>query len=186
MKNLEAVIPLAEGFEEMEVVITADILRRAGVELQLAGLGMVGPIPGSRGIRIAPDVQWEHCTDHPITMLVLPGGDLGVRNLGRSESLKKLLQRRHAENQCIAAICAAPGLLASLGILQGRRVTSFPGILDPSSLDYHYLELPVVQDGHLVTSRGPGTAMDFALALVEILRGAEARQKTGAALQRPH
>ncbi len=186
MQDQNAVIPLAEGYEEMEVTITADILRRAGIGVRLAGMGTASPIPGSRGIRIAPDLQWEQCMDHPMAMLVLPGGDLGVRNLGRSESLRTFLQKRHTENQGIAAICAAPGLLAPLGILQGRRVTSFPGVLDPSSRDYHYLERPVVIDGHLVTSRGPGTAMDFALALVEILRGPEVRRETEAPLQRPH
>ncbi len=176
-------IPLAEGFEDMEAVIVCDILRRADVQVTLAGL-TAGPVRGARGIRLIPDALLADVAQEAFDVLILPGGRLGSQRLGEDAHLISLLRKRHEQGGMIAAICAAPGVLAAQGLLEGRAVTAYPGTLDPHSPHYHYQETAVVVDGPLVTSRGPGTAMDFALTLVELLLGPETRIQVEAPLQR--
>jgi len=178
-------IPLADGFEDMEAVIVCDILRRADVQVTLAGLG-AGPVRGARGIQILPDALLADVAQESFDLLVLPGGRLGSQRLGEDSRLLDLLRERHERGEMIAAICAAPGVLAAQGLLEGRAVTAYPGTLDPHSPHYHYQETAVVVDGPLVTSRGPGTAMDFALTLVELLLGPAQRAQVEAPLQRSH
>ncbi|WP_291511281.1 DJ-1 family glyoxalase III [Acidithiobacillus sp.] len=182
--NLRVLIPIAEGFEEMEAVTCIDILRRAGCTVVVAGIGP-SPVRASRGLRVVPDADWETARSEPWDLVVLPGGAAGVQALSASTTLRAFLLDRHRRRQRIAAICAAPGLLAELGMLEGRRVTAFPGVLDPHSPHYQWVDQAVVVDGSLVTSQGPGTALDFALTLVEILVGAQRRQEVEAPLQRP-
>lgn len=182
--NLRVVIPIAEGFEEMEAVTCVDILRRAGFTVVVAGIGPT-PVRASRGLRVVPDADWEAVHSESWDLIVLPGGAAGVQALSASASLRAFLLDRHQQCQRIAAICAAPGLLAELGILEGRRVTAFPGLLDPQCPSYRLVDAPVVVDGPVITSRGPGTALDFALTLVELLAGTSRRRDTEAPLQRP-
>jgi len=182
--NPRVVLPIAEGFEELEAVTCIDILRRAGCTVVVAGVGPP-PIRASRGLRVLPDADWEGVRSESWDLVVLPGGAAGVRAMSGCPSLRAFLLDRHRRGQRIAAICAAPGLLAELGILEGRQVTAFPGVLDPGSPHYHLVDKPVVVDGSLVTSQGPGTALDFALTLVELLGGAQRRQEVEAPLQRP-
>lgn len=120
-------------------------------------------------------------------MLALPGGMPGANNLRDDPRIQALLQKMAQQHKFIAAICAAPKALAQAGILHGKKVTSYPGSLDASQLQsVHYLEQPVVVDGNIVTSRGPGTAMDFVLVLIELLVGKPKRNEVEKALQRPH
>ncbi|MGE4530383.1 MAG: DJ-1 family glyoxalase III [Acidithiobacillus sp.] len=179
----QVVIPVADGFEDMEVVICCDILRRAGLTVILTAL-RPGQVTGGRGLCLQPDAIWDDMATADIDLILLPGGMGGVENLARHAPLLKLLQHRMQQGKLIAALCAAPGLLATQGLLDGRRVTAYPGVLDPFSSQYHYEETPVVVDGPLITSRGPGTAMDFALTLVEMLLGPDKRQEIEAPLQR--
>jgi len=119
-------------------------------------------------------------------MIVLPGGQPGTDNLNADPRIHSVLTRLHQQDKYIAAICAAPKVLAQAGLLNNKRATSFPGSLDNSPVDnLQYQTIAVVQDGKLITSRGPGTAMDFALTLIEILCGKATRDAVENPLQRP-
>ncbi|WP_298172559.1 DJ-1 family glyoxalase III [Acidithiobacillus sp.] len=179
---IQILIPLADGFEDMEVVISCDILRRAGLTVVLAGLD-TGLVTGGHGLRLQPDALLADVVSIDIDVILLPGGTGGVQRLAKHRPLIQLLQERHRRGLIIAAICAAPGMLATHHLLDGRQVTAYPGTLDPQSSNYTYQESAVVIDGPLITSRGPGTAMDFALTLVELLLGPEKRRETEAPLQ---
>jgi len=165
-------------------VTVIDLLRRAEIEVVTAGLA-AGPVRASRGTVLLPDTTLDEALARDYDMVVLPGGEPGASHLGRDARLRELLQRMAASGKFIAAICAAPKVLASAGLLDGKRATAFPGVLDPASFPAIRLETrAVVRDGQTLTSRGPGTAMDFALALVEALCGAEKRAAVETALQR--
>ena len=167
-----ALIPLAPGFEEIEAVTVIDVLRRAGVEVVVAGT-QPGPIEGSHGIQVTPDKKLEEVRAEEFDMIVLPGGGKGVENLKKHPKIPALLGDFFAKDKVVAAICAAPSLLAANGLLCGKRATSHPSVKEKVAETSNYSEQRVVTDGKLVTSRGPGTAMEFALKLVEILAGAE-------------
>jgi protein deglycase len=178
-------VPLAEGFEEIEAVTMIDLLRRAGVEVVTAGLAP-GPVTGSHGISLAPDTDLGSVLDQQFDMAALPGGMPGAANLAADPRLVAFLRQLADHGGCVAAICAAPSVLAQAGLLAGKRATSFPGFLDPERAPGTILsDEPVVADGQVITSRGPGTAMDFALALIERLEGASVRRSVEARLQRP-
>ena len=178
-------VPLAPGFEEIEAVTVIDILRRAGVEVVTAALEP-GPVEGSHGIPVVPDGSIDEVLEDDFDMLVLPGGMPGADHLEKDARVASLLRRLADSGRFTAAICAAPKVLAAAGLLEGRRATSFPGFLDPARVPGLRLsDAPVVEDGPVITSRGPGTAMDFALALVERLEGGKARNVVEARLQRP-
>lgn len=162
-------VPLAPGFEEIEAVTVIDILRRADVHVTVAGT-LAGSITGSRGVVITPDATLDAVTDAPFDMVVLPGGGPGTEALRRDPRVASLLTRHADRGEWIAAICAAPTVLADAGLLAGRRVTSFPSVQSQlSAADYRTDR--VVVDGRIITSRSPGTALEFALALVEHLVG---------------
>ncbi len=163
-------VPLAEGFEEIEAVTIIDVLRRAGVEVTVAGLE-ARQVTGSHGITLNTDELLGNVLHTDWDAIVLPGGMPGAQHLEDDADLRRLLQNAAKQNKHIAAICAAPKVLAAAGLLSGKRATSYPGFLKPGQVQY--LEEPVVSDGKLTTSRGPGTALKFALALVEKLVGAE-------------
>jgi len=178
-------VPLAQGCEEIEAVTIIDLLRRGGVEVVTAGLDE-RPVRASRGTVLVPDTTLDQVLDHAFDMIALPGGQPGADNLAADERLRRLLQRTAEREAYTAAICAAPRVLADAGLLHGRQATSFPGALDDRAVEnLTYREQPVVTDGRVVTSRGPGTAMDFALHLLELLQGRAKRDAVEAALQRP-
>lgn len=179
-----ALIPLAPGCEELEAVTIIDLLRRADFDVVTAGL-LEGPITASRRTVLVPDVLLVDVADHEFDLIALPGGMPGAQHLAESEVLAGMLARQNEREALIGAICAAPRVLASLGLLAGRRATSFPGALDEfKDESFDIVDDSVVIDGHVVTSRGPGTAMDFALALIELLAGREKRQAVEDPLQR--
>jgi len=160
-----------------------DLLRRADVGVITAGLDDK-PVRASRGMVLVPDTTLDQALKQEYDMVVLPGGLPGADHLNNDPRIRTLLTRMAQNDRYTAAICAAPKVLASAGLLDGRKVTSFPGVLDAfPGLDYS--SDPVVMDGKVITSRGPGTAMDFALALIEILAGRQKRDQVEAALQRP-
>lgn len=178
-------VPLAEGFEEVEAVTVIDLLRRAGIQVISAGLE-AGPVTASRGVVIVPDAELDTVLGDEFDMVVLPGGGPGAERLDRDPRIAALLQRMAAAGRYTAAICAAPKVLGRAGLLAGRSATSFPGALDGLEVPgLRYCEHPVVVDGTVITSRGPGTAMDFALTLIEHLSGPERRRQVASALQRP-
>jgi 4-methyl-5(b-hydroxyethyl)-thiazole monophosphate biosynthesis len=177
-----ALILFAEGSEELEAVTVINILRRAGVEVTVAGL-REGPLRGSRGTALLPDATLDKALTRDYDMVVLPGGQPGTNHLKADERVLKLVRQMHDADRYVAAICAAPSVLATAGLLDGKQATSFPGALDAFP---KVLRQPqaVVEDGKLITSRGPGTAMDFALVLVERLAGHAKRQEVEAGLVR--
>ena len=175
-------VPLTQGCEEIEAVTIIDILRRADIDVVTAGL-VPGVVEASRGVKLVPDTELDAVMTEEFDMIVLPGGRGGADRLASDPRILKLLVRAAEGGRYTAAICAAPRVLAEAGLLAGRRATSFPGVLD----DMNGIELtrePVVTDGKIVTSRGPGTAMDFALELIRLLLGDEARAKVESPLQR--
>jgi 4-methyl-5(b-hydroxyethyl)-thiazole monophosphate biosynthesis len=169
----KVLIPLAEGFEEIEALATADILRRAGIEVVLAGIpGTM--IKGRSGVKVVADSRIDEINKNDYDCLVLPGGNPGYINLGKSKIVTEIINDFNSKGKPIAAICAAPSILAKQGILDNKRATIYPGM---------EREIPrprpasVVTDGHITTSQGPGTAIDFALEIVKTLLGSGQAEK---------
>lgn len=180
----KVLVPLAPGCEEIEAVTAVDILRRAGIEVTTAGLNE-GPVQASRGTRLVPDTTLDRVLQDNYDMIVLPGGMPGAEHLKNDKRVIQLLKRMSAEGRYVSAICAAPIALHAAGLTEGKKATSYPGFLDKLPGSHAYVKDAVVVDGKLVTSRGPGTAMDFALQLVELLAGKPKRDAVEAALERP-
>ncbi len=168
-------VPLAQGCEELEAVTITDILTRAGVAVVTAGLDDK-PVKASRGLTLLPDASLDQVIDEAFDMIVLPGGLPGADHLNNDPRIHLLLKRLASEGKYTTAICAAPKVLAQAGLLDGRKATSYPGVLDKMNLPRVDVQLErVIVDDKIVTSRGPGTAMDFALELVEKLVGHDKR-----------
>lgn len=178
-------VPLAEGFEEIEAVAVVDLLRRAGIAVRTAALGS-REVTGSHGITVLADIGLDEAVAADYDMIVLPGGMPGAKHLNADARVIELLQQLAAAGRYTAAICAAPSVLAHAGLLRDRTATSFPGfLLADSAPGLRLSEAPVVIDGKVATSRGPGTAIPFALALIELLEGPEARRAVQDRLQLP-
>lgn len=178
-------VPLAEGCEELEAVTVIDLLRRAGIEVVTAGLA-AGPVRASRGVVLLPDTTLDAIADEDFDMVVLPGGLAGADHLDGDARIQRILRRTAQAGRYTAAICAAPKVLATAGVLDGKRATGYPGVLERLSLPKtELLAQPVVTDGRVITSRGPGTAMDFALELIERLLGKDRRDEVEHPLMRP-
>ena len=166
-------VPLAEGFEEIEALTVVDVLRRAGIDVDT--VGVVGSVISSaHGIRLMVDKRLSEVDQANYDAIILPGGNPGYINLGRSSQLIEMLKKFNSQNKLIGAICGAPSILAKEGFLDNKRATIFPG--NEKILAYPR-DKPVVIDGNIITSQGPGTAMEFALKIVEKLLGAEKVQK---------
>ncbi|MEQ1590805.1 MAG: DJ-1 family glyoxalase III [Thiobacillaceae bacterium] len=177
-------VPLAEGCEELEAVTIIDLLRRAGVEVVVAGLKS-GIVKASRGTQLMPDTTLDAALQDEYDMVVLPGGMPGAQHLKDDARVVAFVQKMATAGRFTAAICAAPTVLAAAGVLEGKTATSYPGFLDKMHLPNVTLSTEaIVRDGLVITSRGPGTAMDFALSLVEILMGLETRHQVESSLVR--
>jgi 4-methyl-5(b-hydroxyethyl)-thiazole monophosphate biosynthesis len=178
----KVLVPLAQGCEEIEAVTVIDILRRAGITVVSAGLDNL-PVLASRGVVLMPDSTLDAVLHDEFDMIVLPGGQPGTNNLKADQRIITLLQQMARQGKYVTAICAAPAVLASAGLLDGKQATSFPGSLTPFP-KVKQQHAAIAEDGKLITSRGPGTAMDFALTLVERLAGSAMRQEVETGLQR--
>lgn len=166
----KVLVPLADGFEEIEAVTVIDVLRRAGVEVVVAALQGDSAV-GSHGLRICADNSLAEVDASEVDGVVLPGGQPGATNLRANTLLREILQRCAQADKFVAAICAAPTVLEAAGLLAGKQATAYPGEAIPSA---EYLFERVVEDGKIITSRAAGTAMEFALTLVRRLVGHEA------------
>jgi 4-methyl-5(b-hydroxyethyl)-thiazole monophosphate biosynthesis len=162
---MKVLVPLANGSEEMEAIILVDVLRRANWEVVIAGLSE-GSIEASRGVQILPDCSWEEVNPALFDMLLLPGGWNGTLAFCAHKGLCQALQSFDQQKKWIAAICAAPLALHAAGILEGRSFTCYPGVEKELPAHFQRKNHPVVIDGHLLTSQGPGTAFEFALSLL--------------------
>ncbi len=168
-------IVLGTGFEEMEAVVPCDLLRRAGVDARFVGIGGL-EITGSRGITVkAQETETEASWDEA-EMIVLPGGLGGVASIQGSTVVMDAVQKAYGEDRWVAAICAAPTILASLGFTDGKRACCYPGMEDEMG-SAHMENVGCVRDGKLITGRAAGSAFDFGLALIEALKGKEAAQQ---------
>ena len=164
---MKVMVPFAEGFEEIEALTIVDVLRRAGIEIDM--VGVVGSvITGGHGVRITVDKKLIEVKANDYDGIVLPGGDPGYMNLGRSSKLLEIINQLNAKGKLIGAICGAPSVLAKAGILENKKATIYPGM--EKELPYPRGDRIVV-DGNIITSQGPGTTMEFALKIVEILMG---------------
>lgn len=172
---MKILVPLANGFEEIEAVNVIDILRRGDVDVVTAGL-TEGLVEGSHKIKMLPDTTLDKIDYQDFDGLVLPGGAPGFVNLGNDERILKMAQEMDAAGKVVAAICAAPSVLIKAGVLQGRKATVSPSGKAQVEACANFSEERVVVDGNLVTSRSPGTALEFALKLVEVLAGKEKMQ----------
>ena len=169
----KVLVPLAPGFEEIEAITVIDILRRAGVEVVVAGLRH-GPIEASRKTKHLPDCVLDDVRAEDLDMIVLPGGQPGATNLRNDPRIKRIIQTLQSNNRSVAAICAAPTVLGAYGLLHNRAATSHPSVREEvEAVAGKYSDDRVVVDGPVVTSRAAGTAMEFAFKLVELLVGPE-------------
>ncbi len=162
----------AEGFEEIEAVTVVDVLRRAGVKIVMVSMTGNREVRGAHQIPVITDELFEFVDHQGADILILPGGMPGTRNLAASTKLGELLKKYNAEGKWVTAICAAPSILGGLGILKGKNATCYPGF-EPQLEGATISHAPVVLDGNVITSRGAGTALDFALKLVEVSVGIE-------------
>ena len=167
-----ALVLVAPGTEEMEAVISIDVLRRGGIDVTVAGVDGTDPIRCSRGVVITPDVALDG-VDDDFDIVVLPGGGEGAQRLALSARVGDILRRQEQSGRLVGAICAAPIALEAHGVFEGRQLTSHPSVKEVLEDWGEYSEHPVVADGNLITSRGPGTAFPFALRIVGTLTDAE-------------
>ena len=182
---VRVLVPLAPGFEDLEATTIVDLLRRAGFEVVTAGLAP-GLVQGARGMRVQPDASLDEVREQAFDLIALPGGMPGAEHLKNDARILALLKKMAAAGKYTAAICAAPIALAAAGLLDGKKATSYPGFIDKLELPHTVcVSDAVVVDGRVVTSRGPGTAMDFALVLIALLAGEAKREQVEAGLVRP-
>lgn len=173
----------ANGFEEIEAITPVDLLRRAGLEVTTVGVGG-RQITGSHGITITCDITDAEATPENLEMVVLPGGMPGASNLDQSPVVQQFIDKAVEQGSWLGAICAAPFILGSRGLLKGRKATCFPGF--ESKLEgATYTGSPVEQDGNFITARGAGVAVDFALTLVQALTSPAKAKELSATIQRP-
>lgn len=169
-------VAMANGFEEIEAIAVVDILRRAGIDLRMFSISGNKIVEGAHGIRITAEYLFDEIDFSKADMLILPGGLPGTTYLREHEGLNKVIKDMYSKDKWLAAICAAPTVYGSLGLLDGRKSVCYPGCENGMGLA-EIVNENVVVDGHFVTSKGPGTAMYFGLKLVEILAGKEMANK---------
>lgn len=174
--NKRICVFLADGFEEIEGLTVVDLLRRAGADVETVSVTGEKLIHGAHGIDVMADFLFEEMEFEGTDMLVLPGGMPGTIHLGEHSGLCRLLQQYHDSEKYIAAICAAPTVFGKLGFLRGRKAVCYPGMED-GLCGAKALKTPVAVDGHIITSRGLGTAIAFSLVLIEVLYDREKADK---------
>ncbi len=175
---------LADGFEEVEAIAPVDICRRAGIEvLTVSIMGDSKRVMGSHGIPVEADALFSKTEFDDFDMLVLPGGTVGTQNLRACEPLCELFRQAGGQNRRLAAICAAPSILGSLGLLKGYAACCYPGF--ESSLEGADVKAgeKVVTDRNIITGRGMGVSIDFGLAIVKALLGEEAALRISSTIQ---
>lgn len=181
----KVLIPLAEGCEELEAVTLIDLLRRAGITVVTASLTDQHQLTASRGVGLVADATLDDVIINDFDMLVLPGGQPGTDNLNADPRIHAIAKRLYLAGKPIAAICAAPLVFVSSGLLEGKKVACYPGSLTTEKqFDIDICDDAIVVDNNIFTSRGPGTAMDFALTLIEHLANKQTRDEVEAGLVR--
>lgn len=162
---MKALVPIANGCEEMEAVIIIDTLRRAEWDVTVAGL-TAGSIEAAHGTRLVPDIPWDQINSADYDVLLLPGGFGGTETLMEHAGVQQALRDYDEKGKWIGAICAAALALHTAGILEGKKFTCYPGVEAKLPPNVQPVNEVVVVDGHLITSQGPGTAFEFALKVI--------------------
>jgi 4-methyl-5(b-hydroxyethyl)-thiazole monophosphate biosynthesis len=166
---MKILVPLAPGFEEIEAVTIIDVFRRAGLDVVSACL-QENPVTGSHGIAIHADTSLMAVDSASLGAVVLPGGMPGSKNLKDSPEILSLVRELHGRGAIVAALCAAPIVLGHAGILKGKKATCYPGF-EGQLAGAEYIPGPFIVDGAIITGRGPGCAIPFALKIVEAIKG---------------
>ena len=163
---------LAPGFEEVEALTPIDLLRRAGAQVTVISIGEEKAVMGSHQITVTADAVFEEIDFSDQDLFILPGGQPGTNNLKACVKLRNLLEAANKKGKLLAAICAAPTVFGDMGLLKGKKATCYPGC-EEGLVGAECLADRIVVDGNLTTSRGVGTAIPFALSLIEQLFGKE-------------
>jgi len=172
---MKVVVPLTEGFEEIEFNAIVDILRRADIDVTTAGL-REGLIEGAHKVKVMADTSIDKIIPNDFDAIVLPGGYPGFVKLGEDKRVLKLVQEMDKAGKYVSAICGAPAVFAKAGILKGRKATIHPAVKEQLT-DAQFVEERVVVDGKLITSQAPGTVIEFVLKIVELLAGEDKMKK---------
>ncbi len=178
---MKVLVLMAEGLEEIETITIIDVLRRAEVDVTTAATGK-NPVPGSHDISILADILLEEANESVYDAVVLPGGMPGSANLRDDNRVISMIQSFHASSRYVGAICAAPIVLGRAGLVEGKKATCFPGFENELS-GASYVPEPVIQDGRIITGKGPGCAIPFALKLVKNFVNAERSKQIKEAMQ---
>lgn len=168
----KANIYLAEGFEEIEAITVIDVLRRADVDVNIISISNAVEVKGAHNVTVIADSTFDEIDNKSADILILPGGMPGTANLDKHEGLKSLIKEFYKDEKYIAAICAAPSILGKMELLESSMATCYPGFEKDLKGAIHSDDL-VIRHKNIITSKGPGTAMLFALELVDILVGRE-------------
>lgn len=177
---MNVLIPIADGSESLETVTITNVLRRGGFTVTLAAIGHTTDIKGSRDISLRADTLFDEISGQEFDAIILPGGEAGATALGAHAPLIDKLKAQRLAHRWFGGICAAPALvLAPHGLLDGKQATCYPAFRDRL---LHWVDQPVVIDGHCLTSQGPASAMAFGLALIDKMAGTETRQRVAADL----
>ena len=171
---MKILIPLAEGFEEIEAVTVIDLLRRAGFEIVTAALKR-NPVTGAHNITVFADRLLDEILDEKFNAVVLPGGMPGSTNLKNDQRIIAIIQKISKSGGLTAAICAAPIVLENAGIMKDKKYTCYPGY--EKEISGHYINNETVSDGSVITGKGAGCAIGFSLKIIEYLKDAETARK---------
>ena len=172
----KVLVPLANGFEELEAVAAVDVLRRGGVEVVMASIHDSLDVKGAHGISVRADALFADVADAEYDAIVLPGGGEGTENLKNSDALFRRLKRQDSEGRLLCAICAAPTVLVEAGVIApGIHVTCYPTC--QMQLDRQWTPAPVVAEGNVITGQAPGTALLFGLVVLQAIAGEKVAQK---------
>lgn len=177
-------ILLGTGFEEIEAVAPCDILRRGGVQVQFAGIGAL-EVTGGNGITVKADCLVEDMDLENMELIMLPGGMGGVRSILGSETALNAVKYASEKGKFVTAICAAPTILAKLGITEGKQATVYPG-METEMGTAVMTHSNTASDGKVLTGRAPGAALDFGYLLLEALKGTETAEKVRAGMVYQH
>lgn len=162
---MKTLVPIANGSEEMEAVIIIDTLRRAEFDVTVAGL-TAGAIEASRGVKLVPDTTWDQVNPDDYDILLLPGGFGGTMAFCEHAGVQQAIKDFNDKKKWVGSICAAALALNEAGILEGKKFTCYPGVEQKLPANIQPVDEIVVVDGHLITSKGPGTAFEFALKVI--------------------
>lgn len=168
----KVIIHLADGFEEVEAITPIDVLRRAGCEVVTVSISGKNAVTSRRNVTVMADKLFTEANYDQADMIVLPGGQPGANNLNSHDGLKKQIVNFNNKGKWVAAICAAPLVLGSAGVLKGKKATCYPGT-EPELTGAQVTGNPVEVDGNIITGKGPGVALQFSLVLAEKLVGKE-------------